>query len=192
MRRVVFGGTFDPPHVAHLVAAETAYRQLGADRVTFIPAGDPWQKSDRQVTAASERFEMTRLAVAGVDYFEADGREVDRNGPTYTFDTVMSFPGTDELVLVMGADSAAGLRTWHRWEEIVARATVAVVPRAGTGRSSVDQVVAAAVWLDMPELALSSTEIRRRIATGASARFLLPVPVWRHVVDHGLYIEHED
>jgi nicotinate-nucleotide adenylyltransferase len=131
MRRVVFGGTFDPPHVAHLVAAETAYRQLGADRVTFIPAGDPWQKSDRQVTAASERFEMTRLAVAGVDYFEADGREVDRNGPTYTFDTVMSFPGTDELVLVMGADSAAGLRTWHRWEEIVARATVAVVPRAG-------------------------------------------------------------
>ena len=95
MRRGILGGTFDPPHLAHLVAGEAAWRQLGLEVVTFIPAGAPWQKQGRQVTEAAHRWEMTRLAVAGVDYFEADDREILRRGPTYTVDTLAQFPDDD-------------------------------------------------------------------------------------------------
>ena len=95
MRRAILGGTFDPPHLAHLFAGEAAYRQLEVDVVTFIPAGDPWQKAGRDVTPAHHRWAMTELAVDGIEYFEADRREVDREGWTYTIDTLTSF-GEDE------------------------------------------------------------------------------------------------
>lgn len=191
MLRVLLGGTFDPPHIAHLVAGEVAYRQLGADRVSFLPAGSPWQKAGRRVTPGADRLEMTRLATDPIDYFEADGREVLRDGWTYTIDTLESFDKSDDLVLVLGADAAAGLPSWHRWEAVVERATVAVLPRPGTSRQAVDAAVPAAVWLGMPKLDISGTEIRRRAARGLSVRFLVADPVWRYIESRSLY-EHDE
>jgi nicotinate-nucleotide adenylyltransferase len=189
VRRALLGGTFDPPHVAHLVAAEAAYRQLGVDVVTFLPAGAPWQKAGSPVAAAGHRWEMTRLAVAGVAYFEADDREVHRDGWTYTADTLASFDAGDEIILVLGADAAAGLPTWHRYDEVLARVVVAVAPRPGIDRAAVEGAVDAPVlWLEMPSLELSGTGIRRMASEGRSIRFLVREAVWEYVVRHGLYI----
>src|SRR3970040_1404301 len=92
VRTGILGGTFDPIHIAHLHAGETALFGAGLDRVVFMPAGDPWQKEDRALTSAAQRLEMTRLAIEGVDRFEVDERETRRDGPTYTIDTLHSFP----------------------------------------------------------------------------------------------------
>nr|NIR41213.1 nicotinic acid mononucleotide adenylyltransferase [Actinomycetota bacterium]NIS36208.1 nicotinic acid mononucleotide adenylyltransferase [Actinomycetota bacterium]NIT97341.1 nicotinic acid mononucleotide adenylyltransferase [Actinomycetota bacterium]NIU21007.1 nicotinic acid mononucleotide adenylyltransferase [Actinomycetota bacterium]NIU70774.1 nicotinic acid mononucleotide adenylyltransferase [Actinomycetota bacterium] len=107
MHLALLGGTFDPPHIAHLVAAETAYRSLGIDVVTFLPAGRPWQKAGQEVTGADHRWAMTLLAIEGVEYFSADDREVRRDGWTYTIETLEAFEGHD-VWLVLGADAAAG------------------------------------------------------------------------------------
>lgn len=190
VRRGILGGTFDPPHLAHLVAAEAAYRQLGLDVVTFVPAGAPWQKADAGVVAAEHRLAMTRLAIEGIDYFEVDEREVRRNGWTYTIDTLASFPPTESLTLVLGADAALGLPTWHRAAELLPRTRFAVVPRPGTVQAEVAGVLDASEWqwLDAPELAISSTDLRARVAAGGSIRFLVPAPVAEYVARHGLYV----
>lgn len=187
MRRALLGGTFDPPHIAHLVAGETAFRDLSVDVVSFLPAGAPWQKAGRVVSAPEHRWEMTRLAVGGVEYFEADPREVRRDGWTYTVDTLASYPETDELWLVLGADAALGLPTWNSHEAVAERARVAVVPRDGITRSDVEAAAGPVEWLDMPELRLSGTEIRRRALEGRSIRFLVREPVYEYILRHGLF-----
>lgn len=186
MRRALLGGTFDPPHIAHLVAGEAAYRTLGVDVVTFLPAGDPWQKGGNRVTPAIHRLAMTELAVAGVDYFTADDRETRRPGPTYTIETVESFEG-DDLWLVLGSDAATGLRTWHRAGDLVAAVPVAVAPRPGVDRAAVEDALGPVTWLDMPEIAVSGTDIRRRAHAGGSVRFLVREGVWEYIADHHLY-----
>lgn len=189
VRRGLLGGTFDPPHLAHLIAGEAAFRALALDEVTFMPAGAPWQKAGREVSDAEHRWAMTRLAVEGVDYFRADNREVRRDGWTYTVDTLDEFLG-DELVLVMGADAAAGLPSWHRAAEVIARATLAVMPRRGVDRASVDATGASITWLDVPELDISGSALRARGRAGRSIRFFVPELVHRYVIDHGLYGSH--
>ena len=182
------GGTFDPPHVAHLVAGEAAYQQLGVDVVTFIPAGSPWQKPTDGVSPAEQRWEMTRLAVAGVDYFEADDREVRREGWTYTIDTLDSYDH-EEITLILGADAAAGLGSWQRGEEIANRASIAVVPRPGTDPDAVEAAIDVPfTWLDVPLLDISGTMLRERSRAGGSIRFLVRDPVWRYVIEHDLYV----
>jgi nicotinate-nucleotide adenylyltransferase len=186
--RAIMGGTFDPPHVAHLVAGEAAFQQLGVDVVTFTPAGSPWQKSTDGVSAAEDRWEMTRLAVAGVGYFEADDREVRREGWTYTIETLESY-GDEEIVLILGADAAAGLASWHRGDEIMARAALAVVPRPGTDPAEVEQAIDGPfIWLDVPLLDISGTMLRQRSRAGGSIRFLVRDAVWRYVIEHDLYV----
>jgi nicotinate-nucleotide adenylyltransferase len=189
MALALLGGTFDPPHIGHLVVAETAYRSLGVESVVLLPAGDPWQKADREVTSAELRLEMAGLAVSSTDYFEVDDREVRRDGPTYTFDTVGSFAEDEELWLVLGADAAAGFRSWHRWEELLERVRIAVVPRPGTERGQVHEEIGEwAKWLRMPELPVSGTAIREHAREGGSIRFLVPDPVWAFVEELGLYV----
>lgn len=186
----LLGGTFDPPHLAHLHTGEVAYRQLALDRVVFMPAGAPWQKEGRRVSAPIQRWEMTRLAIAGVDYFEPDDREVHREGWTYTADTLATFDQDVEIVLVLGADAAMGIPTWQRADEVLDRVELAVAPRAGSDRSAVAEAVGGRlVWLDMVPLELSGTLIRGRLAQGRSVRFLVPDPVWSYLTRHDLYAD---
>ena len=191
VRRGILGGTFDPPHLAHLFAGEAAYRDLQLDVVTFIPAGAPWQKAGRLVTAAENRWQMTLLAIDGIPYFEADDREIRREGWTYTVDTLRSFPESDDLVLILGADTARGLPTWHEAAEVLQRASIAVVPRPGVERHDVDEALAGGryTWLDTPDVRLSGTMLRRRARSGHSIRFLVRDGVWRYVEDRSVYTE---
>lgn len=187
VRRGVLGGTFDPPHLAHLFAGEVAYRDLDLDVVTFIPAGNPWQKADESVTSPEDRWAMTCLAVEGVPYFEADDREVRRPGWTFTHDTLADFPN-DDLCLILGADAAMGITSWNRWESVLDLADLAVAPRPGV---SAEEVVAAVpeefVWLDMPTLDVSGTMLRERAHAGQSIRFMVRENVWHYIRERGLY-----
>ncbi|HZJ48978.1 MAG TPA: nicotinate-nucleotide adenylyltransferase [Acidimicrobiia bacterium] len=188
MRRGLLGGTFDPPHLAHLVAGEVAYRDLALDVVTFIPAGYPWQKADGRVTSPEDRWQMTSLAVEGVSYFEADDREVRRGGWTFTFDTLAEYPEEEELILILGSDAAKGITTWHRWEEVLDRADLAVAPRPGSSREDVEQAVPRPfTWLDMPTLDVSGTMLRDRAGSGLSIRFMVRENVWQYIGRQGLY-----
>ena len=189
VRRGILGGTFDPPHLAHLFAGEAAYRDLDLDIVTFLPAGAPWQKAGRKVTSAEDRWQMTVLAVEGVPYFEADDREVRRDGWTYTVDTLHSFPDDEDLFLVLGADAARGIPTWNNADEILRRATIAVVPRPGVERHEVDEALpdGDVVWLDTPDVRLSGTMLRRQAKAGRSIRFLVRDAVWRYVEANEIY-----
>jgi nicotinate-nucleotide adenylyltransferase len=187
VRRGILGGTFDPPHVAHLFAGEVAHQRLGLDVITFVPAGAPWQKAERNISASEHRWALTQLAVAGVPYFEADDREVTRDGWTYTVDTLREYPD-DDLFLIVGSDAAAGIPTWHRPDDLLELAQLAVVPRPGTDRSAVEAALPGGFhWLGGPELDLSSTTLRNRVAAGDTIRFLVPELVAAYIEDHGLY-----
>lgn len=185
MRTGILGGTFDPIHIAHLHTAETALHQLELDRVLVMPAGAPWQKSSRDVTPGEHRLEMCRLAVEGVERLEVDGREVTRTGPTYTIDTLESFPDDEDLTLILGSDSVAGLDSWHRHLEILERAQLAVAARPGVPLDALAGLRFKA--LSMGLLEVSGTEIRKRAAAGEPYRFLVTEPVYRYIEDHGLY-----
>lgn len=188
MQVAVFGGTFDPPHVAHLTVGEAAYHQLDVEMVIFIPAGEPWQKDGRSVTPAHQRLEMVRLAVAGVPYFAVDDREVRRAGPSYTIETVdeLRAEGLDPII-VLGADAAAAMASWRRAERL-ADVRVAVVARPGVERRSViEGVVGDLTWLDAPSLELSGTELRDRAADGFSLRFIVPDAVCGYIDREHVY-----
>lgn len=188
----ILGGTFDPPHLAHLHTGEAAYRQLDLDQVVFMPAGAPWQKARRRVSAPKHRWEMTRLAVAGAEYFEPDEREVHRDGWTYTADTLATFDDDVDITLILGADSARNLPTWHRAGEVLSRVDLAVAPRPGTDRASVEATVDTAVrmdWLNMVSLDVSGTQIRDRVGRGLPSRFLVRDAVWRYYMAENLYTD---
>jgi nicotinate-nucleotide adenylyltransferase len=174
--------------VAHLIAGEVAYRDLHLDIVTFLPAGAPWQKADRRVSDAEHRWQMACRAVQGVPYFEADEREVRRDGWTYTADTLAEFDEREDLVLILGADAARGIQTWQRWEYVLARAHLAVAPRPGVDRAEVEAAIPAPfTWLDMPLLLLSGTTIRERVAEAKTIRFMVADPVWEYLEEHDVY-----
>ena len=188
MRIGLIGGTFDPPHVAHMVVAEAAFRQLGLQQVWFVPAGVPWQKEGTPVTAARHRWGMTIATTSDIPYLRADDREITRSGSSYTIDTLTDLAGMIPT-LILGADAAARIRSWHRAEEVLERARIAVAPRPGTARQAVEEAVGRPVrWLDSPPLAISGTRLRRRAAAGHSLRFLVREPVWRYIVAHDLYL----
>ena len=187
MRTGILGGTFDPIPLAHLHAGQVALHQARLDRVLFMPAGDPWQKSSRNVTGSAQRLEMTRLAVEGVDGFEVDEREVTRIGPTYTSETIETFRDDEELFLVLGSDAVVGLPSWHRVDAVLSRVNVLVVPRSGVESPDVKAIVPDAVFLDMGVLDVSGTEIRARVRDGKPYRFLVPEDVHAYIESHGLY-----
>lgn len=132
---------------------------------------------------------MTKASVDGVEYFEADSRELDRDGWTFTADTLESFDGSEELILILGADAASRIPSWHRVEDVLKRASVAVIPRPGTSREMVESVAQTPVtWLDTPEIGVSGTMLRARAEAGLSIRFLVRDSVWRYIVEHRLYV----
>ncbi len=187
VRRGIFGGTFDPLHVVHLMAGEAARNLLGLEVVTYITAGDPYQKAGMPMSSKEHRWNITKLGVSGIDYFEADDREILREGPSYMADTLQTFPDTEEIFLILGADAAARLPTWDRWKDVVERTTVAVISRPGVAEEEVAAIGAPYLWLDIPGIPISSTMLRARAQAGRSLRFFVPDPVWRYVVDEKLY-----
>lgn len=153
----------------------------------IVPAGDPWQKSGREVTEGEHRLQMCLLAVEGVEGLEVDVRELERDGPTYTFETLSTFPEEEELFLILGSDSLSGIRTWERWEEVVERATIIEAPRSGVSRGVGADL--GAIQLEMGLLEISSTDIRHRIAAGHPYRYLVTGPVHGYIEVTNLYAE---
>jgi nicotinate-nucleotide adenylyltransferase len=185
----VFGGTFDPPHIGHLVTAIDVVEVLGLDLVLMVVANEPWQKvGSRRITPAADRLEMVRTAVAGVDRVEASDIEIRRGGSSYTVDTLQELRREDsevELHLVLGSDAAAGLDTWERAEALGDLCRIVVVDRPGAstdvpGGFDVERV-------NVPRLEVSSTELRARAAAGRSLRFLVPEGVIVLVRERDLY-----
>ncbi len=189
-RRVgLLGGTFDPVHTAHVALARAALTGLQLDEVRWIPAGRPWQKGD--ITDAVHREAMVRLAIAGEPRFTVDRIEIERQGASYTLDTVRALqqrePGT-EWVLLIGQDQYAGLHTWGNWPDLLARVTLAVANRPGVPAAVHPTVLAhphRAVPLAM--LDISSTDIRARAAAGQDISQLVPPKVARYIEKHQLY-----
>jgi nicotinate-nucleotide adenylyltransferase len=191
-RRVgLFGGAFDPPHVAHVAIARAAFDQLGLDELRIIPTGVAWHKS-RLLSPAADRLAMVRLAFAELPGVVIDERELKRAGASYTIDTIealrQELPGA-EFFLLMGADQWAAFTTWRQWQEIAGKAKLCVVERPDQAqRGPLAQL--AVHWLRLPAMAISATAIRQRLShptsTGDLAG-LLPVPVARYISDHRLY-----
>ena len=194
MRTGVLGGTFDPVHVAHLIIAEHAREALALDLVLFVPAGDPWRKSHRAITAAEHRLAMLTLAIAGNDAFGVSDLELRRDGPTYTADTLAALAGErldDEFWFIAGADALADLPNWHEPARIVKHARLAVAPRDARDADVLAQGVAEfrdrIDLFDAPRLEISSTDIRERVAEGRSIRYLVPDAVAAYIAETGLY-----
>ena len=182
----IFGGTFDPPHMGHLAVAMAAVEQLDLAKLLLIPAGEPWQKSDSEVTLAEHRLAMTKLAAAEDRRFVVDDREVRRSGPSYTIDTVKDIG--EPCVLVLGSDAAAGIPTWSGGEELLELASVAVVERPGVSHRAVEEALGVPVALvSMPSVELSATALRDHIKAGLSPRFLVPEAVCDYIEAHRLY-----
>jgi nicotinate-nucleotide adenylyltransferase len=188
----LFGGTFDPPHVGHLVTAVNVRHDLRLDRVLLVVNAVPWQKvGTRPISEAAARLAMVEAAVADVDGLEASAIEIDRGGPSYTADTLASLLAEDpdrELFVILGADAAAGLRTWERADEVAASATVVVV-----GRPGVPAAAPQPGWrweaLDVPSLEVSSTDLRARVVDGRPLDYLVTHEVVDWIEEHQLYRE---
>jgi nicotinate-nucleotide adenylyltransferase len=193
IRRIgVFGGTFDPPHLGHLVAASEAAFRCALDEVVFVPTGDPWQKHHLKVTDAAARLAMTRSAVESDPLFRVSTCDIDREGATYAVDTVADvraeYDEEVELYFIIGADSLENLHTWHRVEELCRAVRFIALNRPGHSRREVDTSFGAQVeFIDMPAVDLSSTECRQRVREGQPIRYLVADPVAAYVREHGLY-----
>jgi nicotinate-nucleotide adenylyltransferase len=189
----VFGGSFDPPHLAHLALARAALGELALERVLWVPAGQPWQKTGRALAPAVHRVAMVKLLIAGEPRFEIDERELHRTGPSYTLDTLRELQGQQPGTawwLILGQDQLARFETWHGWREILALAGLAVAAR---GEESVRESAGLAGCphalrvLPMPALTHSATEARTRSAAGADLDALVGEPVARYIARHRMY-----
>jgi len=191
----LYGGSFDPPHNAHLALARQARDQLALDELRLVPAGDPWQKTGRLVAPAAERAAMLKLATAAEPRMVVDECELQRPGPTYTLDTVLALqsrPGMEgaEWFLVMGQDQYARLHTWHRWQALLGLVTLAVAGRAGELPQPSAALAALPhrwVALDLPPMALSATNVRERLARGESIENMVPAAVAGYIAQAHLY-----
>ncbi len=184
----VFGGTFDPVHVGHVVVATESRSQLALDRVLLVVAGDPWQKRGKVVASAADRLALVDAAVDGVEGVEASAIEIERDAPSVTADTLEALTAPDrELFLVLGADAVANMGTWRRLEETRALATVVVVERAGDAHSEPSGPGWRVQRVAIPRLDIASSDLRDRLRTGRPIDGLVPPEVVRTIHTRGLY-----
>ena len=188
----IFGGTFDPPHVGHLVTAVNVRHELALDRVLLVVNDQPWQKlGTRSITAAADRFAMVEAAVGSVDGLAASRIEVDRGGMSYTADTLHALlddAPDRRLYVILGSDAAVGLPTWERAEEVRTLATIVVVERPGTHEAEPPPGWSW-VRVEVPRLEVSSTDLRARVSDGRPLDYLLTPDVIDTVEALGLYQE---
>lgn len=193
----ILGGSFNPPHLAHLVCASEAAAQLGLDRVLLTPVAAPPHKDAERDPGAQERLELCRLAIAGDDRLDVCELEVTRGGASYTVDTLRELHARtpeDHLTFIAGGDIALGLPGWHEPEAVLGLARLAVAQRSGSRRDDVAARIAQhfpdappPLFFDMPRLDISSSQIRRRIAEGRPIRYLVPDPVAERIARGRLY-----
>lgn len=198
MRVGILGGTFNPPHLAHLACAQEAHAQLALDRVLLMPAGEPPHKTVAPGDPSPrQRFELCRLAVAGDARFEVSAVELERPGRSYTADTLRLLherAPEDELTFIVGGDMAASFPSWHEPETVLSLATLAVAERRGAKRDAIERALAplagagaSIVYLDMPRIDVSSSELRERVAHDRPIRYLVPDAVADAIAAEGLY-----
>ncbi len=190
----LLGGTFDPPHVGHLAAARAVRDAVDGIEISLVVANDPWQKSDaRQISNAALRLEMTRALVKDEPNISVDDREIRRGGPTYTVDTLLELHAENsqrELFLIVGADTASRIHTWHRSQDLIPLSTLIVVNRPGT---SINLAPEMSAWnhiiVPMMPVDVSSTAIRSAVANGQSVSSMTTAGVAALIADNGLYRE---
>jgi nicotinate-nucleotide adenylyltransferase len=193
----ILGGTFNPPHLGHLVCAQEALIQLELDEVLLIPTHTPPHKRLRDDPGPGHRLELCRLAVGSDERFAVSDLEVRRDGPSYTVDTLEELHANvqdSELYLILGGDIATGLSQWRKPERVLSLSALAVVDREGTPRAAVEAALdhlpggERAHFFAMPQIAISSTLVRRRLQARQSVRYLVPDAVIDYIERHGLYV----
>jgi nicotinate-nucleotide adenylyltransferase len=190
-RRVgVMGGTFDPIHHGHLVAASEVAAQFGLDEVVFVPTGEPWQKGLRMVSAPEHRYLMTVIATASNPRFWVSRVDVDRPGPTYAVDTIRDLAAQhpdDELFFITGADALAQILSWKDQEDALRLAHFIGVTRPGYVLSDAHLPADAVTLVDVPAMAISSSVCRQRVRAGEPVWYLVPDGVVQYIAKHDLY-----
>jgi len=194
----IMGGTFDPIHYGHLVAAEGARCEYGLEKVIFIPAGNPPHKPNIKRTEPWRRFEMTSLAVATNPFFEISSLEIERPGPSYAIDTVQEisrlFPGT-QIYFITGADAVTEILTWKKVEQILSICLFIAATRPGYKLGDMwkkiedlpQDLKKNIFCMEVPDLAISSTDIRQRVRKDRPIKYLLPEPVEEYITSHSIY-----
>ncbi len=195
----VLGGTFDPVHNGHIVVAEETRARLNLAEILFVPAGQPWLKEGSPILAAEHRVQMVRLAIADEPCFKLSTVEIDRAGPSYTVDTITELQAQlgvgDELYCILGWDSLAQLPQWRQPSRLVKMCRLVAVPRPGYSLPDINSLetvmpglLRRLTVLDKPEVDISATEIRERVARGLSIGHLVPERVDEYIRQHQLYL----
>jgi nicotinate-nucleotide adenylyltransferase len=184
------GGTFDPVHHGHLVAASEVASVFGLDEVVFVPTGQPWQKFDREVSPAEHRYLMTVIATASNPRFTVSRVDIDRDSPTYTIDTLRDLAlqrSEAELYFITGADALAQILSWKDVDELFALAHFVGVTRPGHALDDTGLPADRVSLMEVPAMAISSTDCRIRVARGEPVWYLVPDGVVQYIAKHGLY-----
>jgi nicotinate-nucleotide adenylyltransferase len=191
MRIGVMGGTFDPIHIGHLVAASEVAHRFDLDRVVFVPTGQPWQKSHREVSPAEDRYLMTVVATAADERFSVSRVDVDRDGLTYTVDTLRDIRAEQgdmhDYYFITGADALSEILSWREPDEVLRLAHLVGVTRPGHVLSDPGLAPGRVTLLEIPALAISSSDIRDRVGDGEPIRYLVTPGVEAYIAKVGLY-----
>ena len=188
----VFGGTFDPPHIGHLIVASDVCDLLGLERILFVPAAHPPHKPEEVNTARELRMRMVELAAAGDGRFDASDIEMVRGGPSFTIDTVRELKddGYEKVYVITGADGLAEIRTWKEHRALLEEAQIVAISRPGFNFGSVEFPGLGTIrYLEVTPIGVSSTIIRERVAAGRSIKYLVPEVIEHFIYEEGLYVE---
>ena len=201
MKTGILGGTFDPIHYGHLAIAEEARAHLNLTEVLFLPAGQPWMKSDKPISPGLHRIEMIRLALEGRPHFKLSTIEIEHHGPSYTVDTIAKLKAQStkpsDLYFIVGWDNLAKIPLWKDPLKLIKMCFLLAVPRPGYGSPDMKKLEAAlpgitkkVILMDKPRIDISATDIRNRVAQGLSISRLVPVSVSRYIKENGLYLKN--